>query len=205
MMMLKRPDQAAIRPAKFVSRAQFVGWVGLRGPDADGRLKQAFSKGCDQVRSFRINGDRDDTRWFAGGGWWLSMAAADSGRQSPPSERNVPARRFRSCLSPSGRHPLMTLGAVWLRRCVVSAAPGRRPRLNNIKHAHLTNRDAASMNFHRQALQPQFANRTAINRHKARVDEMRLRKPRQQAADRNGDGGATENVADAVMRARTKR
>src|SRR5579862_852817 len=91
------------------------------------------------------------------------------------------------------------------RLCLVSAAQGRRPRLNSINHAHVTNRDAASMNFHRQALQPQFAERAAINRHKARVDEKRPGKPRQQAADRNGDGGATENVSDAVMRPRTER
>jgi len=63
---------------------------------------------------------------------------------------------------------------------------------------------AASTDFHRQALQPQFADSANINRHEARIDEMRLGKPRQQAADRNGDGGATENVSNAVMRARTE-
>ena len=65
-------------------------------------------------------------------------------------------------------------------------------------------RAATSMDFHRKALQPQFADGANINRPEARIDEMRLGKPRQQAADRNGDGGATENVPNAVMRARTE-
>jgi hypothetical protein len=33
---------------------------------------------------------------------------------------------------------------------------------------------------------------------------MRLGKPRQQTPDRDGDGGATEDVTDAMMGARTE-
>src|SRR5882757_5012519 len=58
---------------------------------------------------------------------------------------------------------------------------------------------------HRQALQPQFADRAAIERREVRVDHMRLREARQQPLDRDGDGGAAEDVADAVMWAGAER
>jgi hypothetical protein len=59
--------------------------------------------------------------------------------------------------------------------------------------------------FHRQALQPQFADRTAVDGSEVRINKMRLGKARQQASDRDGDGSAAEDVAEAVMRARTER
>jgi hypothetical protein len=58
--------------------------------------------------------------------------------------------------------------------------------------------------FHWQALQPQFDDRSAIDRCEARINQMRFRKARQQAADCDGDGSAAEDVADAVMRAGTE-
>jgi protein-L-isoaspartate(D-aspartate) O-methyltransferase len=90
MLLLKRPDHGPIWPAKFVSRAQFIGCVGLQEADAGDRLKEAFSKGWNQVRSFRIDDSKDDTCWFAGDGWWLSTAADDS---DPPRAIAV-CRRF---------------------------------------------------------------------------------------------------------------
>jgi protein-L-isoaspartate(D-aspartate) O-methyltransferase len=38
----------------------------------------AFATGWERVQSFRFDDARDDTCWFAGDGWWLSTAAADS-------------------------------------------------------------------------------------------------------------------------------
>jgi hypothetical protein len=61
-----------------------------------------------------------------------------------------------------------------------------------------------SVGCHRQDLQPQFTDRPAIDRSKARIDGMRLGKARQEAADCDDDGRASEEVADAVMRARAE-
>src|SRR5215203_5453056 len=52
---------------------------------------------------------------------------------------------------------------------------------------------------HRQALQTQLAHRAAINRGKIRVADVRFRKTRQQPGDRDGDRGAPQDVADAMM------
>ena len=82
MLLLNRPDHGPIWPAKFVSRAQFIGCVGPQDAAAGEGLKEAFSKGWDQVRSFRIDDAKDDTCWFAGDGWWLSTGAIDCDAQS---------------------------------------------------------------------------------------------------------------------------
>lgn len=78
MLLLQRPDHDLIWPAKFLSRATFIGCVGQQDAEASRRLEQAFSNGWDQVRSFRMDDTKDDTCWFAGDGWWLSTAAADA-------------------------------------------------------------------------------------------------------------------------------
>jgi protein-L-isoaspartate(D-aspartate) O-methyltransferase len=78
MLLLTRPDHGSNWPAKFVSRAAFIGCSGQQDEDAGRRLAAAFSSHWDQVRSFRIDDAKDDTCWFAGDGWWLSTAAADS-------------------------------------------------------------------------------------------------------------------------------
>jgi protein-L-isoaspartate(D-aspartate) O-methyltransferase len=78
MLLLRRPNHGPIWPAKFVSRAQFIGLVGQQDAHTGDRLKEAFSKGCDQVQSFRIDDSKDDTCWFAGDGWWLSTATTGS-------------------------------------------------------------------------------------------------------------------------------
>lgn len=78
MLLLQRPDHRLRWPAKFVSRAAFIGCVGQQDADAGRRLAQAFSSGWDRVRSFRMDDARDDTCWFAGDGWWLSTATVEA-------------------------------------------------------------------------------------------------------------------------------
>jgi protein-L-isoaspartate(D-aspartate) O-methyltransferase len=78
MLRLQRPSHGLSWPAKFVSRAGFIGCIGQQDADAGRRLKQAFSSRWDQVRSFRMDDAKDDTCWFAGDDWWLSTAAPDS-------------------------------------------------------------------------------------------------------------------------------
>ena len=75
MLLITRPDYGSTWPAKFVSRAGFIGCVGLRDEESGRRLAEAFSKeGWDRVRSLRFDEAPDESCWFAGDGWWLSMA-----------------------------------------------------------------------------------------------------------------------------------
>jgi protein-L-isoaspartate(D-aspartate) O-methyltransferase len=74
MLLITRPDQGSTWPAKFVSRAAFIGCVGLQDEEAAHRLTEAFSKDWDRVRSLRLDVSPDDTSWFAGDGWWLSRS-----------------------------------------------------------------------------------------------------------------------------------
>lgn len=78
MLLLKRPDRGPIWPAKFVSRARFICCEGPQDADAGRRLAEAFAGHWDRVRSFRIDDPQDDTCWFAGDGWWLSTATAET-------------------------------------------------------------------------------------------------------------------------------
>jgi protein-L-isoaspartate(D-aspartate) O-methyltransferase len=74
MLRITRPDQGGIWPAKFVSRAAFIGCVGLQDEDAGRKLAAAFSKDWEKVRSLRRDETPDDTCWYAADGWWLSTA-----------------------------------------------------------------------------------------------------------------------------------
>jgi protein-L-isoaspartate(D-aspartate) O-methyltransferase len=74
MLLITRPDQGSAWPAKFISRAAFIGCVGLQDEQAAHRLTEAFSKDWDRVRSLRLDVSPDDTSWFAGDGWWLSRS-----------------------------------------------------------------------------------------------------------------------------------
>ena len=74
MLLITRPDQGAVWPAKFVTRAAFIGCVGLQDEDAGRRLAEAFSKDWEKVRSLRLDGAPDETSWYAADGWWLSTA-----------------------------------------------------------------------------------------------------------------------------------
>ena len=47
--------------------------------------------------------------------------------------------------------------------------------------------------------------RAAINRREIRIADVRLRKTRQQPRDRDGDRGAPQDVADAMMRTGAER
>jgi protein-L-isoaspartate(D-aspartate) O-methyltransferase len=80
MLLIQRPDHGLRWPAKFVSRARFIGCEGRQESDSSNRLREAFSKHWDRVRSFRIDDATDDTCWFDGDGWWLSTAAPDAER-----------------------------------------------------------------------------------------------------------------------------
>src|SRR5262245_36753683 len=66
--LIKRPDQRSAWPAKFASRAAFIGCVGLRDEDVGRRLTGAFSEGWDRVSSLRLDGSPDESCWFAGHG-----------------------------------------------------------------------------------------------------------------------------------------
>ncbi|MBR1147020.1 protein-L-isoaspartate O-methyltransferase [Bradyrhizobium sp. AUGA SZCCT0431] len=74
MLLVTRPDQGAVWPARFRGRAQFIGCIGLQDEDAGRRLTEAFLQGWELVRSLRLDNAVDDTCWFAGDGWWLSTA-----------------------------------------------------------------------------------------------------------------------------------
>jgi protein-L-isoaspartate(D-aspartate) O-methyltransferase len=76
MLLISRPDRGSTWPAKFVSRAAFIGCVGLQDEKSGSRLTEAFAKGWGDVRSLRLKGSPDDSCWFAGNGWWLSSADA---------------------------------------------------------------------------------------------------------------------------------
>ena len=74
MLLITRPDQGSTWSARFVTRAAFIGCVGLQDEEAGRRLAEAFSKNWDRVRSLHLDGSPDDSCWFAGDGWWLSTA-----------------------------------------------------------------------------------------------------------------------------------
>jgi protein-L-isoaspartate(D-aspartate) O-methyltransferase len=76
MLLITRPDQGSTWPAKFVSRATFIGCVGLQDEETGRRLTEAFSRNWKDVRSLRLDEAPDDSCWFAGDGWWLSTADA---------------------------------------------------------------------------------------------------------------------------------
>jgi protein-L-isoaspartate(D-aspartate) O-methyltransferase len=76
MLLVTCADQVATWQAKFVSRAAFIGCVGLQDEEAGRRLTEAFSKDWNGVRSLRLDGSPDHSCWFAGDGWWLSTADA---------------------------------------------------------------------------------------------------------------------------------
>ena len=76
MLLVTRPEQGSAWPAKFISRAAFIGCVGLQDEEAGRRLTEAFSKNWNEVRSLRLGESPDGSCWFPGDGWWLSTADA---------------------------------------------------------------------------------------------------------------------------------
>ncbi|MDA9491066.1 protein-L-isoaspartate O-methyltransferase family protein [Bradyrhizobium sp. CCBAU 11361] len=89
MLMITRPDDGVIWPAKFLSRAQFIGCAGLQDADAGRRLADAFARGWESVQSLRREGAPDQTCWFAGEGWWLSTAPAPVLTNPTPSHADI--------------------------------------------------------------------------------------------------------------------
>ncbi len=89
MLMITRPDEGAAWPAKFLSRAQFIGCAGLQDAEAGRRLAEAFARGWEVVQSFRRGEVPDDTCWFAGDGWWLSTAPASAPAASIPAHGDI--------------------------------------------------------------------------------------------------------------------
>ncbi len=62
--------------ARFVCAAMFIPCVGARDEQTALQLAEAFGRGdLGNVRSLRRNTPSDDTCWFAGNGWWLSIAS----------------------------------------------------------------------------------------------------------------------------------
>jgi protein-L-isoaspartate(D-aspartate) O-methyltransferase len=77
MLLIKRPAEGAVWPAKFAGRAQFIGCVGLQDEEVGQRLKGAFARDWENVRSLHLDTTPDETCWFAGDGWWLSTAEVE--------------------------------------------------------------------------------------------------------------------------------
>jgi protein-L-isoaspartate(D-aspartate) O-methyltransferase len=88
MLMITRPEQGTAWPAKFLSRAQFIGCAGLQDSAAVRRLAEAFATGWERVQSLRRDAP-DDTCWFAGDGWWLSTAPASPSVASIPPHGDI--------------------------------------------------------------------------------------------------------------------
>lgn len=76
MLLVERPASGHVWPARFVSRAVFIGCVGRQDEAMDQDLRAAFARGdVGTVRSFRLHGEPDASCWCAGTDWWLSTEA----------------------------------------------------------------------------------------------------------------------------------
>jgi protein-L-isoaspartate(D-aspartate) O-methyltransferase len=78
MLLITRPEQATVWPAKFASGARFIGCVGLQDLNAARRLQEAFAGHWQAVRSIRFDDAIDDSCWYAGNGRWLSTASPET-------------------------------------------------------------------------------------------------------------------------------
>jgi protein-L-isoaspartate(D-aspartate) O-methyltransferase len=78
MLRIERPENDVIWPARFVTRAGFIGCVGGQEQTASLRVAGAFQAGgWEEVRSLRFDQDMppDESCWLRGDGWWLSRSA----------------------------------------------------------------------------------------------------------------------------------
>ena len=83
MLLVTRPAMGSAWPARFISRAIFIGCAGRQDETVSRNLADAFSKGrADDVHSLHLDGAPDATCWCAGEDWWLSTKA--------PNEPGVP-------------------------------------------------------------------------------------------------------------------
>ena len=87
MLLVTRLAVGNAWPARFISRAIFIGCAGPQDEATSQNLVNAFSKGgADTVRSLHLDREPDTTCWCAGDDWWLSTKASNESG-APTSER----------------------------------------------------------------------------------------------------------------------
>ena len=75
MLLVTRHESSGRFSAKFISPAMFVPCTGGRDPKTAEKLTKAFHEGgTERVTSLRRNTVADETCWFEGDGWWLSVS-----------------------------------------------------------------------------------------------------------------------------------
>jgi protein-L-isoaspartate(D-aspartate) O-methyltransferase len=74
MLLVERQGEDRFA-ARFVSAAAFIPCLGARDEETGRRLSEALQRGgLSNVRSLRRGSEPDETAWFTGDGWWLSIA-----------------------------------------------------------------------------------------------------------------------------------
>ncbi|RYY06106.1 MAG: methyltransferase, partial [Alphaproteobacteria bacterium] len=78
MLLVSRSGGAnPVWPARFVSRAGFIGCHGPQVENTGTALRAAFAtRRLEEVKSLRLTPDVDRSCWVAGDGWWLSTEPA---------------------------------------------------------------------------------------------------------------------------------
>lgn len=79
ILRIERPETGEVWPARFITRAGFIGCVGGQDQAASRRLEDAFKAGkWEEVRSLHFDVDKapDASCWVQGGGWWLATSGA---------------------------------------------------------------------------------------------------------------------------------
>ncbi len=72
MLLITRQQNGAFA-ARFLSQAQFVPCIGAQDETEAAKLAEAFRSGrWPQVKSLHRDDNSDESRWYAGRGWWLS-------------------------------------------------------------------------------------------------------------------------------------
>ncbi len=79
MLLVRKPEtDGAAWPARFVSRATFIGCQAPQAEETGRALSAAFAAGnWEAVRSLRLGGEPDESGWVKGNGWWLSTKPAE--------------------------------------------------------------------------------------------------------------------------------
>lgn len=77
MLLVEKPRDGGVDwPARFVTRAGFIGCQGQQVKRTGRRLAAAFARGgWNAIRSFRLGTTPDESCWFRGDDWWLSTHA----------------------------------------------------------------------------------------------------------------------------------
>jgi protein-L-isoaspartate(D-aspartate) O-methyltransferase len=75
MLLVTRKQNGGFS-ARFITPAMFIPCIGARDETTAGKLTEAFQRGgFDHVKSLYRRMPIDDTCWFCGDGWWLSISA----------------------------------------------------------------------------------------------------------------------------------